>query len=530
MIHTRRSLLKHAAIAGGAALLSPRLSLARARSGDILYESLDDPDLRALIGTSVEAAQRAGALYADVRITHLRRRLHPAIREQEFITAGVRALVNGYWGFASGPVWDKNELIRLANEAAQLARISSGGKIKSTKLAPMPAIADGTWTTPVKIDPFSLHPAQIRDAGEGLREYAKSKPYYSQFMWQFQVTMVDKSFGSSEGAFFTQRTYTSTARAGYTMKRGNDIGGGPVLTEFAGGGFELFNEEKGRSEIDRLNDEGFSTLPVLPVDVGRYETVYDGSAVSGILGSTIGCASEIDRALGFEANAGGTSYLNDPDEMAGAYVLGSPLLTVEGNRTEAGGAATVKWDDEAIPTTNFPLVTNGVVQAFQTNRELAAMYPSKHIGAGSGASTGCMDAPEAIFAPLIRTPNLRMAPGNEDSDLDALISNVEKGVLFRGLGVSMDFQQLNGLGTTTASNPCFEIRKGRITARLANAGVLIRAPEFWKSLTSIGGARSLDRYTYVSTKGDPTQPAFASVTCPPIVCRDQTIIDFGRKA
>ncbi len=531
MIQTRRSLLKHATIAGAVAALSPGLSFARARSGEILYETLDDPTLRALVRTSVEAAQRAGASYADVRITHFRRRGDGSqgLREQESITAGVRALVNGYWGFASGPVWDNKELVRLADEAAQLARVSSGGKVKQTNLTPMPTIPDGTWTTPVKLDPFLLHPAQIRDAAEGLKEYAKSKPFYYGFTWGFQVIVVDKTFGSSEGAFFSQRTYDSNAGARYDMANGEKRKTATVLNERAGAGFEIFDEEKARNEIDRVNAEGFSTLPVIPVDVGRYETVYDGSSVASILGSTIGCASELDRALGFEANAGGTSYLNEPGAMVGAYALGNPLLTVHGNRTEAGGLATVKWDDEAVPTSVFPLVKNGVFQAFQTNRELGGIDAGNHADKARSASlTGSAYAPEAVYAPLIRTPNLQMAPGNDDCDLNELIAGVEKGVLFRGLSTSMDFQQLNGLGVGT--NICFEIRKGRITAQVVNAGVLFRSPEFWKSLIRVGGTRSLGRYPFFSIKGEPMQAAVATMTCPAIICRDQTIIDFQRKA
>ena len=43
------------------------------------------------------------------------------------------------------------------------------------------------------------------------------------------------------------------------------------------------------------------------VTIGRYTLVLDGSTMASILGGTLGVATQLDRALGYGADAGGTT-------------------------------------------------------------------------------------------------------------------------------------------------------------------------------------------------------------------------------
>src|ERR1044072_7519378 len=113
MTITRRSFLKTGAtVATAMAVPRPLLGVLR-RAGR------DDVPLKDLAFRALEAARGAGAGYADVRLTHdWDRRIRPdAVEDLESMTVGVRALVDGYWGFASGPVWSPDEMVRLGREA-----------------------------------------------------------------------------------------------------------------------------------------------------------------------------------------------------------------------------------------------------------------------------------------------------------------------------------------------------------------------------------------------------------------------------
>ena len=67
-------------------------------------------------------------------------------------------------------------------------------------------------------------------------------------------------------------------------------------------------------------------------------------------------------------------------------------------------------------------------------------------------------------------------------------------------------------------------------AKLANAGLLFRAPELWQGVLALGGAASRRRYGRSATKGEPAQETYHSVTAPPAVFKQLTLIDVTRKA
>ncbi|HEY8510261.1 MAG TPA: hypothetical protein VIL32_18035, partial [Steroidobacteraceae bacterium] len=107
------------------------------------------------------------------------------------------------------------------------------------------------------------------------------------------------------------------------------------------------------------------------------------------------------------------------------------------------------------------------------------------------------------------------------------IAGMESGVAIRGLNIDMDFQGLNGLGTT---DRLYEIKNGKKVARIVGAGVLFRAPELWKGLRALGGRNSSRRYGTFAVKGAPAQRGYHSVTAPPAVFDQLTLIDVKRKA
>ena len=114
---SRRSLLQSAA----AIALSPALAHARGLVADTTYLNV--------IAATLDAAKKAGASYADLRI-HRRRdegvRVRDdhvdAINDAERFGLGVRVLVNGAWGFASSPLVAVKEGARLAQVACDLAK------------------------------------------------------------------------------------------------------------------------------------------------------------------------------------------------------------------------------------------------------------------------------------------------------------------------------------------------------------------------------------------------------------------------
>jgi len=544
MLITRRSLL-HSGLKVGAAAAAvaalPRPLLAQFGRTLEPLPPIEDPRLKALTARALEAARSAGASYADVRLTHERVRVfsgNARIDDSESMLAGVRALVDGYWGFASSSVWSPDEMARLAREAVHQAKTNTLGKPRAVDLAPAPVIAEGHWEMPVAIDPFETSPFEISDFLDSLIIYLSRTPKARILDDSCAAVVQERAFASTVGSYCTQRCYRTGG--GFSFERELEHGqrgsiGLDCLT-FAGMGWELFTAER----IPRVRDHTLYEeidlaleelkqdllLPVKPVEVGRYQAVFDPLTVAGILDETLGRATELDRALGYEANAGGTSYLNDPVTMLGSYQAGAPTLTVTAERSEAGAVGTVKWDDEGIAPDAFPLVKNGVLADFQTTRESARWLEAAYTKHGIPLrSHGCAAAPSAVFAQLQHTPNLTLAAGRDEKDFDSLVSGMVRGVAVKSASVDLDFQHSSGLGT----GRLYEVKQGKRVARLAG-GFLFRATDLWKSLQALGGEGGLRRYGMSAMKGEPAQNYFHSVTAPAAMVKDLTIIDPLRKA
>ncbi len=497
---------------------------------------IEDLRIKQLAQIAVDTARTSGATYADIRLTHTKLRTFDALgkgsSDGESMTVGMRSLVNGYWGFVSGPIWSSDEMARLGRASANLARTNALGKPRHVEMMPIPIIRDGHWTMPVIINPFEVPREEIYDYFGALSGFVGRLGLEPSVFSGHQFTCMENAFASTDGSYITQRFFRSGMMGDwrFTSRGRKYVGHLDEYISFAGRGWEMYRDQPLDEYVRALSEElkEDASLPVKPVDVGRYDVVLDASMVAGVVGQSIGAATQLDRALGYEANATGTSYITDPQAMRGTFKVGSPLLTVSANRNTPGGAATVQWDDEGVEPDEFTLIQDGMLVDFQTTRESAGWMSAWGAGTQKPVqSHGCASAPEGVDTPLAHTPNLQMTPGSGSVDVASLVADVDKGVLIKRSGwISMDFQQLNGYG----SGYTYEIKQGKRVALLAGAGVLLRTPEFWKSIEAIGGASSVKRYAQSSRKGEPEQMVYFSVDAVPVRVKGMTIIDKRRKA
>ena len=533
MSDSRREFLRRAGALALSGALMPRSLIAApargagARAGGARIHGMADP--HALAAAAVDAARQAGASYADARLSFTNiRTIFPARAggEAEALGLGVRALVNGYWGFASSPLWTLDEAARLGREAVAQGRANALGKDHPVELGTISPAA-GEWTSPARVDPLTVPAGELHDWLDGMAAYASTLQLAAGMALIF--TRDERTFASSDGAACHQTLYTTslTNSVSYQNRRR------PVGEVNAQGGWELVTAIPLPELFLRMKEDVDEDmrLPVKPVDVGRYHVLFDQQAVGSLLAQTFGYATELDRALGYEANAGGTSYLNDPLAMLGSYKAGSPLLTVTAERSRPGSLATVKWDDEGVAPEPFTIVKDGDLVDFQTTRESAAWLAPWYARRGVPVrSHGCANAPSAIDAALQHTPNLAMRPAATEASFDTLLAGMSDGIAIRGLGVDMDWQRssgfaLNGTGET------YEVKRGRRTAVIAGAGLLFRSTDLWRSLIALGGPKSQEWIGLgVSRKGEPQQATNYTVGAVPAVFRDVTVIDATRKA
>ncbi len=528
---TRRNFLKTSAgTLSSAALMAavPAPLLVRLGQTSEPVPPIRDERIKAIALAAVETAKRAGAQYADVRLTHTYLPLNSLWGSEE-IGIGVRALVGGYWGFACSPTWSAEEASRLAQAAVDEARYNATARERPMEFVPTPAVTDQHWETPITVDPFKISRNEIDDFLRGIGSYIMFTIPGADSMVNWSFQRQEKAFASTEGSYWTQRNDEISASISVEYKNEGASFRFPFGDQAAAGWEYVRNQESAiRADIrewrGRMAEE--AKLPWKTMDSGRYDVVFDAYSVGGFLGPTIGIATELDRAMGYEANAGGTSYLTDPLNMLGSYAIGTSQLTVRANRLEPHALATTPWDDDGAVPTEATLVNEGILSDFLTTRETASWIKSYYAKRKMPLqSHGYAAAMSAMHAPVTQIPNLVMQPGAADLNFDTLIADIPKGLAVRYGGSGMDFQQRTGLG----GGLFYEVRDGKRVARVRGLAYLFRAPEPWKNVSAIGGARSAEWSARSNSKGEPRQSTSYSISAVPMTVRDFTFIDPTRR-
>jgi TldD protein len=546
---TRRSFLGAAGVIAGTLAISqmvPRPLRAQLGRSTGAAPAITDPSIKAFVFRGVQAAHDAGASFAEVRLSHT---LQRTINTQRFsdshtIHAGVQAYVDGVWGFASGAVWNDEDIVQLANAAVAQAREISRARVAlqgikgglSSELSARPNdIQSGHWVTPIKEDPFAIHPHALQDALSRLttqlsREFPKQGKEGAAVSLAAVCIVQERAYGASDNTFVTQRLYktggdvhaTLTAITSRGVRR--ESRRVPLIT-MTGMGWELF-------AVDTLRKATFETLERIredillissPITTGRRSIVLDAKSTGTLLSNTIGLSTELDRALGYSGDSNGFGWLGHPATMLGKFLVGSPLLTVTANRSEVGGAATVKWDDEGVVPQPVTLIKDGVLTHYQQTR-VGAQWLASVGSTTPSSSTGAASASNAGSAPAVSCANLVMAGASTGAIYDDLLKQIGDGIAFEDVSVSVDSTCRTGLVMGRA----YEVSKGKKVARLTNAGFLLDASALWRSLSAVGGAESAIRQGEVSRKGYyGRHRTWHSVTAVPAAFTSQVVIDVG---
>jgi TldD protein len=541
--HNRRDFLKAASVVaislGGRAMPLQAQGILPGRD---VYPRAGDPMLKELTARALDAARAAGATYADVRLTITRvediRFPSPSqyYHYQDYETAGVgvRALVNGAWGFASGTLWSPDEAARLGREAAVQAKMNSEGRKRKIDLGAPPPVVTGEWKTPIKRDPIDVPLAEKLEVPWAYLEQASryNRGARNASIGAGMATRWErreKTFASTDGSFVTQTLYAAkpSFSVGVETPKGKAGRSSDLLQPFAGG-FEVVSEARLIDEMPRLVEEALMMVGAERIMPDRYDVVLDARLMTQLVANTIGTASELDRVLGLEANAGGTSYLAPPEQQLGKFALGPGLLNVRANRSRPGGLATVRWDDEGVVPDEYDVIKDGVLVDYHTTRELSSELAPLYRQTGqAGRSHGCAWSDTALNTAMLHAPNVEMRPGADSKTLDDIVAGMKHGLVIHAGAVTVDRQQLNG---EINGEMVYEVRNGKRTKFVHSAEGLFRAPELWKSLKAIGGQGTQVWSGASLQKGQPMQECQFGVGAVPALFTKLAVTDRMRKA
>ncbi len=456
---------------------------------------------------ALNLAALRGASYADARIVDERSRSlatkngkvgHASDAESQGM--GIRAIVDGAWGFAASKELGRAAVEETAARAIAIAKASARVKHENIRLAPeKPAIAD--WTSPFQIDPFTISAERNLDlllkidaelrAVNGVTLAETSMNFRKEESW----------LASSEGADIHQTKYTTGAGYAAYAFAGTDIMKRSYPNSFGGQwqnkGYELIDEMRLVENTRRVAEEAVALHKADQCPEGAFTIILDSSQLGLQIHESVGHPIELDRVLGMEANFAGTSFLTL--DKLGKLRYGSDLVNVVADARQAHGPGlgTFAFDDEGVPAQCTPIITNGLFTGYLSSRETAHTI-------GSQRSGGTLRAESWNRLPMIRMTNISILPGDKPLTLDQLMADTDDGIYMEtNKSWSIDDKRYNfQFGCEIG----WEIKKGKRGRMLKNPSYSGITTEFWNSMDAIC---SREEWTLWGTpncgKGQPQQ-------------------------
>jgi TldD protein len=482
--------------------------------------------LHRLAQAALRRAADFGAEHADFRLERLRsQRL--VLRDQALVDASesdeigfaVRVIVDGAWGFASGSALTVDEAVRVAEQAVRLAQVAKPLAVEPITLADEPVYDDQTWVSAYAVDPFGVPIGAKVDLLTAWSRRLAEHPAVEHVAASVHQVRENKFYADNHGTATTQQRVRLNP---VVEVHGSDRATGVVdsmrsIAPPTGRGWEYL-EGTGydwEAELAGLPHHLADKLAAPSVEAGAYDLVIDPSNLWLTIHESIGHATELDRALGYEANYAGTSFATV--DLLGSLRYGSSCMNVTGDRTVEHGLATIGFDDDGVATQSWDLVKDGVLVGYQTDRRIAARM-------GWERSNGCAFADSPQHVPIQRMANVSLRPATESVSTADLIGRVDRGIYVVGdRSWSIDMQRYNFQFT---GQRFFEIRDGAIHGQLRDAAYQATTTDFWGAMEAVGGPDTwVLGGAFNCGKAQPGQVAAVSHGCPSALFRGIRILN-----
>ncbi|WP_137295547.1 TldD/PmbA family protein [Nocardioides dongxiaopingii] len=493
---------------------------------------------RALGDAALTRARELGVTHADFRLERVRYQdlsvrdgVLQGASDAEDLGFAVRVIHRGSWGFAAGVVLTTDEAVRVAETAVAVANVAATMTSRPVEIADEPVYDDVTWVSAYDVNPLDVPVAEkaalLIDWTERLRAGA-AVDHATAFVQQVQ-----------ENKYYADLAGTRTTQQRVRLMPGFEAMGAGAdtfdsmasIAPPAGRGWEYVVGSRDRgawdwdAEIAEVPELLAEKLKAPSVEAGTYDLVIHPSNLWLTIHESIGHATELDRALGYEANYAGTSFATT--DKLNHLQYGTPVMNVTGDRTVDHGLATIGYDDEGVQTQNWDIIKDGVLVGYQLDRPMGVMLPQLNPGPdGRGRSNGCAYADSSGHIPIQRMANVSLQP---DPSTDApstaeLIGRVERGLYVVGdKSWSIDMQRFNFQFT---GQRFFTIKDGELAGQVRDVAYQATTTDFWNSMEAVGGEDTwVLGGAFNCGKAQPGQVAAVSHGCPTSLFRDVRILN-----
>lgn len=448
---------------------------------------------------AINRVRHSGAEYGDIRIQQIdtqtiigEDRRIADIQYTEDLGFGIRVLQNGAWGFAASPILSVEEIPRVVELAIQIAKCSASINRNGIRLTAEP-IYQGLVKTPWEWNPFHIPLEEKTSLLLSVMERLHQQPGIVRSKATMWANRDRKLLVTMDGTHLSFDLMAVQGGCEATALSGDQCASRSFNTPHLRTGYELLVKANLLQEAPRVAAQACEKANASSVHSGTYDLVLDPEHLALTIHESCGHPSELDRALGYESNYAGTSFLTP--ENLGHFRYGSPQVNLIADNTEPETLGATGFDDDGVPCQRWEIIREGLFVGYCTNRELASKI-------GDMGSKGSNRAESWESIPMVRIANIGLAPG--EATLDQLLSGIKRGIYIEGHGsYSIDERRYN---FQFGGDAFWLIENGKRTHMLRDVIYHGMTPDFWGRCDGVADANHRGRYGFITCgKGQPGQ-------------------------
>ncbi|HOT85258.1 MAG TPA: TldD/PmbA family protein [Methanofastidiosum sp.] len=380
------------------------------------------------------------------------------VSSNEQAGVGVRALINGAWGFSSTN--DTDAVQRCIDSAYRIALATSRNSNRDHFEIDPPSIK-GKFENKVKINPEDIPLEEKITYAFEIEKGAKIDPLVRNTNSVCTDSITEQLYISSAGSELYQKTTrvylkSVVASGNDTLQMGYDLIGGTR-------GYEVLKEKSLNDLGKEACNKSIRLLSAKKVKGGEMTVVLDPKILGVFIHEALGHACEADIVLQGDSILEGK--IGEKIGADGVYIYDDPTYQ------EKNGS--YFFDDEGIKAKKTCLLEDGILKSYLHNLETASRF--KSTPTGNGRAQGFSSRP------LVRMSNVYMGKG--DHTFEELI-DIKEGLYVKG-GRGGQVDTAKGL-FTFGCEEVYEIKDGEIGELYRDASLSGNTLEILKNISGIG--------------------------------------------
>jgi TldD protein len=424
--------------------------------------------LKDILSKTVDYGRGLGAEYVEIRAQTLFKTLLTTkdgtvegAKQGTESGAGIRALVNGAWGFVSLGNIEQKPLKDAVEEAVKLSKAASLQVKSPVKLADVKTVEDRVVANSKK----NPRDVSMQEKIANTLAMDKATLGFDSRIKSCTISYLDvtgtSTFVNSDGTCIEQDKMYVWSRILASAREGNVFASAREETGSTSG-YEVFDTETPEKIGTMIARRTVDQLKAKAPKGGVFPAVIGPNVVGVFIHEAMGHLAEADLTLSGSILFG---KLNKP--------IASEVVTVYDNGTVEGAFGSFKYDDEGVRTQKTTLIEKGILTGLMHSRETAQKLNME--------PTGNARAEDFRFEPIIRMRNTYLAAG--DSSVEELLEGVKFGYYlksFRGGQANLDGTFHVGI------QEAYEIVDGKIGEPIRSASISGNTLETLDKVDAVG--------------------------------------------